>query len=217
MKEFSLKEAAELAGVSKVTLWRFVQRGNLQARKEEHQGKTRYRISAETFHDWLETFQGVSHPSRMEDLKHLLIDLEHPPATSNPSLETSLETFQPRLETMDMVPVELHRLALEAARNSANVAKLSHERAERYERQLENVSGQLLQYRQALTEQAESLAQKESRQKHLELLAEENARNLKLYEETKNQILEELQLSKQRVAWLEKRVPKWIRKMLGAG
>jgi excisionase family DNA binding protein len=226
MKHLSLKEAAARAGLSKVTLWRIVQKGELTAHKEEHAGKERYLIDAEVFHNWLEVFQGVSHPLRREDLKHLNETIETPLETPNPSFriiqrsdetpQDPPETTQGTIETMEMIPADLHKLALESMRTMSTMAKQSQERADSAQRQLDSLTTQLFQYRQTLTEQAESLQEKATRQKHLELLAEENARQLADFEATKTQLQEQLVLSQKRVAWLEKRVPNWLRKLLRA-
>jgi len=47
-------------------------------------------------------------------------------------------------------------------------------------------------------------------------LAEENRRHQELWEAEKEQLLSELRTHKERVNWLEKRVPRWVRGLFGA-
>jgi hypothetical protein len=216
-KKLSLKDAAARAGVSKVTLWRLVQRGALEAELDDSGSKSRYQIDEETFQKWLETFR----PYEVERFS------EEPETLGNVSgdpVETTVETekrfFQRTetvCETVEMVSAELHRLALETARQALESARKGEERAERAERQLTSLSGQLIQYQQVLQERAESLQEKEALAQQAQLLAQENELKLQRYEQEKLQMLEELETTRSRVNWLEKRVPRWVRGLFGAG
>lgn len=143
-----------------------------------------------------------------------------------------------------LVALELARTQLEKAqlwldeeRQRALMAQQLVLQAERSKVALES---QLSQYQRVLSEQAESLAEEralrltfESRsQVQLSLaesvdgsaekeeaqarLREENLRNQELWQAEKAQLMSELAHHQQRVNWLEKRVPRWVRGLFGA-
>lgn len=199
----TLKEAAELASVSKVTLWRLVTKGELEALQDE---KGRYRVPREAFQKWLATFR----ETMQETEKRFRNDAE----TVTESAVTYRETA---CETVEVVPADLHRVALESLRHALEGARRAEQRAERAERQMQALSGQLVQYQQVLEERAESLFEKEALLKQTELLEAENAQRLSFYEQEKLQWMQELETTRSRVNWLEKRVPKWVRGLFGAG
>jgi len=206
----SLKEAAALAGVSKVTLWRLVSRGVIEASLDD---KKRYAIDREVFQKWKESLPETSQET----------DSESNAGTFNVKIETPGEAqkrfsgqLEMRAETVEMVPGDLHKLALETARNALECMRNAEDRAARAERQMESLSGQLIKYQNVLNEKAESLIEKEAYVKQAEMLASENEARLSLYEQEKHQWLSELETAKNRVNWLEKRVPRWVRGLFGA-
>lgn len=213
---FTLKEAAELAGVSKVTLWRLVQKGELEASLDD---RGRYTLERETVMKYRATLQR----NEPELTKRFGNEPETSPVKSNAS-ESEPEIVESRFgkapetgyETVEMVPAELHRIALESARHALESSRRAEDRADRAERQMEALSGQLIQYQHALQERAESLAEKEALAKQAELLANENAQRLSLYEQEKQQWMLELETAKSRINWLEKKVPRWVRGLFGA-
>lgn len=221
--QFTLKEAAELAGVSKVTLWRLVQKGELAASQDE---KGRYTLERETVLKYQETVQRNA-SEQAQRFANRPVTPEPPqetPETSGNVSTTETETPQFHFsntsgtvyETVEMVPADLHRLALESARHALESSRRAEDRADRAERQMEALSGQLIQYQRALQERAESLAEKEAIAKQAELLAEENAQKLSLYEQEKQQWALELETTKTKINWLEKKVPRWVRGLFGA-
>lgn len=222
-EKINLKEAAALAGVSKVTLWRLIQKGELEASQDE---KKRYSIQRETFLRWCETFQppGPATEKRFMAEDETLPDADETPGNVSHRCSETPETpemdedrFTRDFETVEMVPAELHRLALESVRHALESARRAEARAERAERQMEALGGQLVQYQQALQERAESLIEKEAIAKQAEFLAQENAQRLSRYEEEQLQWAQELETTRSRVHWLEKRVPRWVRGLFGAG
>lgn len=219
-EQFTLKEAAELAGVSKVTVWRLVQKGELAATQDD---KGRYTLERETVLKYRETLHG----SEGDSAKRFGRQVETPEETGPSASDTAsnvTETFPERFtrspettyETVEMVPSDLHRLALESAHHALESTRRAEERADRAERQMEALSGQLIQYQRALQERAESLAEKEAIAKQAELLAEENAQKLSIYEQEKQQWTLELETAKSRINWLERKVPRWVRGLFGA-
>jgi excisionase family DNA binding protein len=207
----SLKQAAELAGVSKVTLWRLVTKGEVEATQDE---KGRYLIRRETFLKWRETLQETLQETIQETAREAEKRFSNDRETMH---EAPVKHTETAYETVEMVPADLHRMALENIRQALENARRAEERAERAERQMKALGGQLIQYQQVLQERAESLFEKEARVKQAELLERENAERLSLYEQEKQQWALEVETAKSRVNWLEKRVPKWVRGLFGAG
>lgn len=214
--QFTLKEAAELAGVSKVTLWRLVQKGELEASLDD---RGRYTLERETVLKYRATLQR----NEPDHAKRFTSEPEAPFPQGNVS-EAAPEIIENRFsnasetpyETVEMIPAELHRIALESARHALESSRRAEDRADRAERQMEALSGQLIQYQHALQERAESLAEKEALAKQAELLAEENSQRLSLYEQEKQQWMLELETAKSRINWLERKVPRWVRGLFGA-
>ena len=87
---------------------------------------------------------------------------------------------------------------------------------ERAQLQMESLRHELLSTRRVLTEQAESLAEKEALARQARLLEEENRQVRELWEQEKQQLLAEVRTHRERVNWLEKRVPRWVRGLFGA-
>lgn len=98
------------------------------------------------------------------------------------------------------------------------------EEVRRLERQGVALQYELSSYRRALAESAESLAERDALRKQIESeslraesLALENAKLREIFEAEKASLTEEVRLSKSRVDWLEKRVPRWVRSLFRAG
>lgn len=96
------------------------------------------------------------------------------------------------------------------------------ERALFLERQAVRQEMQLQQYQRVLTEQSEVLAQTkvESQAKGYqqaeESLREENLRQQERWAMEMTELKNELALKSRRVDWLEKRLPRWVRRVFGA-
>lgn len=222
----SLRDAAELVGVSRPTLFRAVQRGELPV-KTETVGKTkRILVSGEDARAWA--------CSREQ--------LEQADEQVREQLDEQAEQGREQGEQPEQVPLLAH-LDLVRLLESTQLRLLdATERAHRAERQADVMRLELMATRNCLTEQAESLHEKEAglrqqdellvknsqlqeqleneraeRVRQLEELAAENAARLSLYEQEKQQWALQLETSKTRVNWLEKRVPKWVRGLFGAG
>jgi gamma-glutamyl phosphate reductase len=103
-------------------------------------------------------------------------------------------------------------------------AKESLEEARRYERQSIALQYELHSYRRALSENAQTLVEKQTMADQAEHLAErtreleeQNKIQLEQFETEKIELYDRLKLSERRIDWLERRVPKWVRKVFGAG
>lgn len=207
----TLREAADLVGVSRPTLFRAVQRGELPVRTE-NSGKTKkILVSREAVQAWACSREQVEQPFEQTGEQHEQgrEQLEPVPLVAHLDLVRLLEETQIRL--------------LEAT-----------ERAHRAERQTDVLKMELFSTRNCLTEQAQTLHEKMANARQQEEILEqvriqrtaweeereqlrrENEARLDLYEKEKAQWMAELETSKARVNWLEKRVPRWVRGLFGA-
>lgn len=92
----------------------------------------------------------------------------------------------------------------------------TQEAKERAERQLDVLRSDYRQAQLSLAESAESLMEKEAHARHADILRQENLRNQELWQAEKAQLISELSHHQERVNWLEKRVPRWVRGIFGA-
>ena len=211
----TLREAAEFVGVSRPTLFRAVQRGELPVHTE-NSGKTKkILVSREVVQAWAcsreqgeQAFEQVGE-QREQGREQPHEQVEQVPLVAHLDLVRLLEETQIRL--------------LEAT-----------ERAHRAERQTDVLKMELFSTRNCLTEQAQTLHEKMASARQQEEMLEqvriqrtaweeereqlrrENEARLDLYEKEKAQWMAELETSKARVNWLEKRVPRWVRGVFGA-
>lgn len=123
-----------------------------------------------------------------------------------------------------VIPIEAHLAALRLVEQAREDRLRAEEVALRSERMVQALRGELARYQLALTERAESIVEREAMAKQMEAqleaeksLALENEQRLKEFEETSGQLRERLRRAEGRVEWLEKRIPRWLRKALGAG
>ena len=193
--ELSLKQAAELVGISKATLWRAVHRGEVAALQDD---KGHYRLSLEALSKWRETFQGNTQTSSR--------NVSDAPGES-------FHAGSP--ETIHLVSSDLHRVALETTRQALESARRAEERAERAERLQMVLQGQLIQHQSILGERAESLLEVEARARQAELLAIENEQRLVEFTAERETLERELQSTRKRINWLEQRIPRWVRRCFG--
>lgn len=138
------------------------------------------------------------------------------------------------------IPVQVHLAALETTRQAIESAREAHARADQavlqaqqLERAAWSLQSELSNYRRALTDQAESLAEREAlnrqaaeqqallaqlesqREEALQRLAEKARQDEEKERETQR-LAEALRQAEERVSSLEQKVPGWLRKMLGA-
>lgn len=209
-----LKQAAEKLGVSKDTLWRAIRREELEAERDHGPSGTQYWLSWEKVEDWWENRRNGKRAEEAPQASDNIVGrvvMEFPPQASQASEEPDEVLEAPQVEVLSalatpeavaVVPAEVHLQALRLV--------------ERAQLQVEAMRYELNSTRKVLTEQAESLAEKEARAREAELLREENQNNLALWEAEKAQLVSELTHHRERVNWLEKRVPGWVRGLFGA-
>jgi len=212
-----LKQAAEKLGVSKDTLWRAIRREELEAERDHGPSGTQYWLSWEKVEEWWETRRSGKRaeeaPQASEASETIVgrVVMEFPRQAPQASEEPHEVLEAPAVEVLSalatpeavaVVPAEVHLQALRLV--------------ERAQLQVEAMRYELNSTRRVLTEQAESLVEKEARVREAELLREENQQNQALWEAEKAQLVSELTHHRERVNWLEKRVPGWVRGLFGA-
>ena len=144
----------------------------------------------------------------------------------------SIVPLQAHLSALNFAKEQLERTQqwLDEERQKAQFAQQLVLQAERSKVSLES---QLAQYQRVLSEHAESLAEERALRltlqarseetavsleevRQAEVLREENLRNQELWQAEKAQLVSELTHHQERVNWLEKRVPRWVRGLFGA-
>ena len=211
----SLREAAELAGVSRPTLFRAVQRGELLIKTENSGKSRRILVSRESLRAWT-------------------CSREQP--SVQPSEQAEQINEQPEQQQIaELVPLIAHldlvRILEETQLRLLDVT----ERAHRAERQGDLMRMELMATRNCLTEQADSLFEKQAAVKQKEEILEESRRQqaeweqerakleaenearLAAFEQEKAELVERLKMSETRVSWMEQRVPRWVRSLFRAG
>jgi excisionase family DNA binding protein len=209
-----LRQAAEQLGVSKDTLWRAIRRDDLQAERDHGPSGTQFWLSWEKVQEWWDGRRDrkrLGEVPQAPEASEIIVGrvvMEFPSQAPQdteellaaPTVEVFSEHAAPAAPAT--VPAEVHLQALRLV--------------ERAQLQVESMRFELHSTRRALSEQAESLAEKDARVRQAELLKEENLRNQDLWQAEKAQLVSELTHHKERVNWLEKRVPRWVRGLFGA-
>lgn len=197
MTVISLEEFAEKCGKSPRQVRRYIAEGLIQAVRGKH---------------------GYTIP--LEELSKLGASDGRPADTTVAGGGTDGMTADRTMST-DMSTTEMALAGLRTAQEQTaqvlDQLRVAQESRERAERQLELVRGEYRQAQLALTETAESLSQREAlwRQSEAEL-KQHNEQQMTLWEAEKAEMLKDLETSRRRVDWLEKRVPRWVRGLFGA-
>ncbi|MBV6418478.1 MAG: hypothetical protein CMLOHMNK_03342 [Steroidobacteraceae bacterium] len=204
-----------VAGVSRPTLFRAVQRGELPAQSEPSQnGKLRYLLSRHEVERWSRLRQEAELPhvhkqetveqrEQVLDAQWELIEQNGEPAEpSRVPSERSHEQVNDDYEPTMNIPVSVHLHLVNELR--------------RMERESLSLAVELNRHRLALTENAESIIEREARARQAEAIAEQNAEQLAQFERERAELIERMSTMETRVNWLEKRVPRWVRAMFGA-
>lgn len=201
MTVISLEEFAEKCGKSPRQVRRYIADGLIQAVR----GKHGYTIPLEELAK-LRT-SGPASDGRPAD-------------TSRAGVRTG-DMADGRTASADMSTTEMALAGLRTAQEQTALVldqlRVAQELRERAERQLELVRGEYRLAQLALTETAESLSQREAlwRQSEAEL-KQHNEQQMALWEAEKANLVKDLETSRKRVDWLEKRVPRWVRGLFGA-
>lgn len=224
----ALREAADLVGVSRPTLFRAVQRGEIAVRTETVGKVKKILVLREDVQAWACSRSPAEQAEQGDEQ-----------VSEQPGEQTEQRREQD--EHREQVPLLAHLDVIRLLESTQLRLLEATERAHRAERQADVVRMELLATRNCLTEQAESLHEKDAglrqfeelraqnqllqeqfeqermkREQQLAELEAENTSRLSLYEQEKRQWALELETSKTRVNWLEKRVPRWVRGLFGA-
>ncbi len=138
-------------------------------------------------------------------------DIDGPP--SDMSAGHVSEVVRAHQETA--IPMEIHLQTLKLLRLERKERRALTQESRRLERQVLSGQLQLVNYQRALSENAESLAEREARARQAEELANNNAAELERYEGEKAELVERLRQMETQVDWFKKRIPKWVRAMFG--
>lgn len=142
----------------------------------------------------------------------------------------------------DVIPLSAHleviHLLRETQRHLQEAQEQRHKSQEAMrllERQTMALQWELTNYRRALSENAESLAEQAARARQVEyqvqlaelradqalaeksLLAEDNQRQKEEFEREKAAMAEGSRTSVPKIGWLKQKAPRWVRRLLGAG
>ena len=192
----SLKEAASLVGVGRDTLRRAIQRGELPALLVTGKTGPQFEVEESEVQQWaqrrLTAYPQWQEPSiTQQQAKQVHVE---PQQVQQAQQESGLDQRLATLEESHLdQSLALIRLAIQQ---------------------------DLLQSVQKWKERATSNRSKVSKLRRdlagLADLAGENRRRQEIWEAEKEQLLSELRSHRERVSWLEKRVPRWVRGLFGA-
>lgn len=114
----------------------------------------------------------------------------------------------------------LHERALKLLEEERQERLSAQESARRAEGQLLGLQQALQSYQRALTENAESIAERESLRQVAEYQAQEAILEREQVQVERDKMLGTLKLAHERISWLEKRLnrlPRWVRRWLESG
>lgn len=136
---------------------------------------------------------------------------------------TDMSDVRPDGQTSDMDPelfVRLHDRALNLLEEERHERQTAQRAALQLQTQLQGLQHTLQSYQRVLTENAESLAERESLRLTAEKQVQESAAERDLFQQEKEALLENLKLAQDKASWLEKRfnrLPRWLRRWMEAG
>lgn len=204
-----LKEAASLAGVSRDTLRRAIQRGELPALLVTGKTGPQFEVDPADVEVWAQK-RATAYPQWQEDEQ----------------VAQAEQAAQGRHEQHEE-PAQATQQAAQAQQESGGTQlslRLAHLEDSHRDQSLALVrlaiQQDLFQSVQKWKDRAGSSKAKVSKLRkqlaEVAELAEENRRRQELWEAEKQQLISEIRSSQERVNWLEKRVPRWVRGLFGA-
>lgn len=201
MNMLGLKEAASLAGVSRDTLRRAIQRGELPALLVTGKTGPQFEVDQSEVEVWAQK-RATAYPQWQEDEQVAQAQQEGPAQGAQPTQgevgEVAGSELSLRLATLE----DSHRDQSLALVRLAIQQDL-FQSVQKWKDRAGTSKAKVSKLRKQLAEVAE--------------LAEENRRRQELWEAEKEQLVAELRTHQERVSWLEKRVPRWVRGLFGAG
>lgn len=197
MSMLGLKEAANLAGVSRDTLRRAIQRGELPALLVTGKTGPQFEVDLADVEVWVQKRATVYPQWEDEQATQAQQDLledaqvqvqSEAGGTSELSLRLSSLEDSHRDQSLALVRLAIQQDLLQSV--------------QRWKERAGSSKAKVRKLRKQLAEVAE--------------LAEENRRRQELWEAEKEQLMAEIRTRQERVNWLEKRVPRWVRGLFGA-
>jgi excisionase family DNA binding protein len=197
MSMLGLKEAANLAGVSRDTLRRAIQRGELPALLVTGKTGPQFEVDQADVEVWVQKRATVYPQWEDEQATQAQQDLledaqvqvqSEAGGTSELSLRLSSLEDSHRDQSLALVRLAIQQDLLQSV--------------QRWKERAGSSKAKVRKLRKQLAEVAE--------------LAEENRRRQELWEAEKEQLMAEIRTRQERVNWLEKRVPRWVRGLFGA-
>lgn len=197
MSMLGLKEAANLAGVSRDTLRRAIQRGELPALLVTGKTGPQFEVDQADVEVWVQKRATVYPQWEDEQATQAQQDL----------LEDA--QVQVQSEAGGTSELSLRLSSLEDSHRDQSLAlvrlAIQQDLLQSVQRWKERAGSSKAKVRKLLTQLAEVAE-----------LAEENRRRQELWEVEKEQLMAEIRTRQERVNWLEKRVPRWVRGLFGA-
>ena len=197
MSMLGLKEAANLAGVSRDTLRRAIPRGELPALLVTGKTGPQFEVDQADVEVWVQKRATVYPQWEDEQATQAQQDLledaqvqvqSEAGGTSELSLRLSSLEDSHRDQSLALVRLAIQQDLLQSV--------------QRWKERAGSSKAKVRKLRKQLAEVAE--------------LAEENRRRQELWEAEKEQLMAEIRTRQERVNWLEKRVPRWVRGLFGA-
>lgn len=197
MSMLGLKEAANLAGVSRDTLRRAIQRGELPALLVTGKTGPQFEVDQADVEVWVQKRATVypqwedeqATQAQQELLEDAQVQVQSEAGgTSELSLRLSSLEDSHRDQSLALVRLAIQQDLLQSV--------------QRWKERAGSSKAKVRKLRKQLAEVAE--------------LAEENRRRQELWEVEKEQLMAEIRTRQERVNWLEKRVPRWVRGLFGA-
>ena len=197
MSMLGLKEAASVARVSRDTLRRAIQRGELPALLVTGKTGPQFEVDQADVEVWVQK-RATAYPQWQEDEQGAQVQQEEPAqpqqAKDGESVGGELSVRLANLEDSHRdQSLALVRLAIQQD---------LFQSVQKWKDRAGSSRAKISKLRKKLAEVAE--------------LAEENRRCQERWEAEKEQLLSEIRMSQERVNWLEKRVPRWVRGLFGA-
>lgn len=222
----NLRKASELSEVSRDTLWRAIRSGQLAATLSPGRGGRQYQVALTDVLLWKANFAGVldtcEAPARAPEVPAEVAVVaadasgasDACPAFPNPyNAAEHAEVAADTSGASDACPAFSSPYTpahLEALRMLEN----AHQDLRRLERQSTALTFEIHMYRKSLTEQAESLAEKEALRQQSEHQANELATAHERLAELEHQLQETTQ-REQAIANRWSRIPRWVRRCFG--
>lgn len=200
MSMLGLKEAASVAGVSRDTLRRAIQRGELPALLVTGKTGPQFEVDQADVEVWAQK-RATAYPQWQEDEQAAQGQHEEPAQTEPQATQAQQEPGGEQLSLRLANLEDSHRDQSLALVRLAIQQDL-FQSVQKWKDRAGSSKAKVSKLRKQLAEVAE--------------LAEENRRRQELWEAEKEQLISEIRSSQERVNWLEKRVPRWVRGLFGA-